>query len=224
MSLITGPRVLAAVLVLLYAGFLAWYDADAEVLADADLDGYFAQIRERADTADGEGHGQQRLFDELRRLAASDDGDEFYMLNLIDFREQALYPSGAGFDGSARDADARYNRAIVPVLLRHGGHPLFLGNPAGRFLDEPGDHTAWERVALVRYRSRRDLIEMVVDLAGAGIGVHKWAAIEKTQVFPIKPAFGLIFVRAPVALLLAALGGLLHLLLRHKAWYAGARA
>lgn len=221
MSLITGPRILVAALVLLYAGFLAWYDADGGVLSDADLDAYFAQIRERTGTSAGEGHGQERLFEELRRLAASDDGDEFYMLNLIDFREQAQYPPGSSFDGSALDADARYNRAIVPVLLKHGGHPLFLGDPMGRFLDEPGDHTAWERVALVRYRSRRDLIEMVVELAGAGIGVHKWASIEKTQVFPNKPVFSLFFVRAPVALLLAALGGLLHLLLRRRSWYAG---
>lgn len=224
MPLITGPRLLVAALVLSYAAFLAWYDADGGVLDDTDLDAYFVQIRERASASEGEGHGMEQLFEELRRLAASDDGDEFYMLNLIDFREEALYPAGSGFDGSARDADARYNRAIVPVLLRHGGHPLFLGNPMGRFLDEAGDHTAWERVALVRYRSRRDLVEMVVDLAGAGIGVHKWAAIEKTQVFPVKPVFGLIFVRAPVALLLAVLGGLLHLLLRRRAWYAGARA
>jgi hypothetical protein len=224
MSLITGPRLLVATLVLLYAGFIAWYDADSAVLSDADLEAYFAQIRERAGASAGEGHGQERLFEELRRLAASDDGGEFYMLNLIDFRERAQYPPGSSFDGSARDADARYNRAIVPVLLKHGGHPLFLGDPMGRFLDEPGDHTAWERIALVRYRSRRDLVEMVVDLAGAGIGVHKWASIEKTQVFPNKPVFSLFFVRAPVALLFAALGGLLHLLLRRRAWYAGVRA
>jgi hypothetical protein len=223
MSLMTGPRILVAALVLLYAGFIAWYDADSAVLSDADLDTYFAQIRERAGASEGEGHGQERLFEELRRLAASDDGDEFYMLNLIDFREHALYPEGAGYSGSALDADARYNRAIVPVLLRHGGHPLFLGTPMGRFLDEPGDHTAWERIALVRYRSRRDLIKMVVDLAGAGIGVHKWASIEKTQVFPNKPVFSLFFVRAPVALLIVVIGGLLHLLLRRRAWYTGAR-
>ncbi|MFP5307709.1 MAG: hypothetical protein ACLGI7_18055 [Gammaproteobacteria bacterium] len=142
------------------------------------------------------------------------------MLNLIDFREQALYPAGSGFDGDARAADARYNRAIVPVLLAHGGHPLFLGTPMGRFIDEPGDHVAWERVALVRYRSRRDLFEMVVDLAGAGVAVHKWAAIEKTQVFPVKPVWGLIFVRMPVALLLVLLGLGVHLLLRRKPWYS----
>ncbi|MES0872726.1 hypothetical protein [Sinimarinibacterium thermocellulolyticum] len=223
MSLITGRRVLVAALLLLYAGFIAWYDADRAVLSEADLAAYFAQIRARAGSSEGEGHGQERLFEELRRLAASDDGDEFYMLNLIDFRDEAQYPPGSAYGGSALDADARYNRAIVPVLLRHGGHPLFLGTPMGRFLDEPGDHTAWERVALVRYRSRRDLVEMVVALAGAGIGVHKWASIEKTQVFPVKPVFGLFFVRVPVALLLAALGGLLHLLLRRSAWYSAAR-
>ena len=41
------------------------------------------------------------------------------------------------------------------------------------------------------------------------ITVHKWAAIEKTHIFPVQPLISLIFVRATVAVLLAALGGLL---------------
>jgi hypothetical protein len=227
MSFFTGPRILAAALVLIYVAFLAWYDRSSAPLKPTEVEAYFAQIAQRAGpSGEGEGHGRERLFEELRRLAASDDGDEFYMLNLIDFREQALYPPGTGYGTDALDADARYNRAIVPVLLAHGGHPLFLGTPMGRFIDEAGDHTAWERVALVRYRSRRDLFEIVVDLAGAGTAVHKWASIEKTQVFPIQPVWGLIFVRAPVALLLALIGLGVHLFLRRRPWYArsGARA
>jgi hypothetical protein len=40
---------------------------------------------------------------------------------------------------------------------------------------------------MVRYRSRRDMLKMAIEIAGMGIDIHKWAALEKTQVFPVKP-------------------------------------
>ncbi|HEY0974354.1 MAG TPA: hypothetical protein VGE57_07660 [Solimonas sp.] len=222
MSLITGPRLLALVLALTYAAFLHWYNGSGTPLTPQETERYLAEIQARAAAA-GEGrsesHGLERMLAELRLLCANDDGGDFWMLNLIDFREQAQYPADSPFAGiSALEADALYNRAIVPVLLRHGGHPLFLASPAGRFIEEVGDHQ-WDRVAMVRYRSRRDLLEIVVELAGAGVGQHKWAAIERTQVFPMKPVFMLGSARGVAGILLIAVGGLLHLGLRRRRWY-----
>ena len=43
--------------------------------------------------------------------------------------------------------------------------------------------------------------------------MHKWAAIEKTHVFPVKPLISLVFVRGAVAALLILVGTTLtHLL------------
>jgi hypothetical protein len=46
------------------------------------------------------------------------------------------------------------------------------------------------------------------------ITVHKWAALEKTHVFPVKPLVSLILVRSSVAVLLALLAATLLALLR----------
>jgi hypothetical protein len=218
MSLLTGPRILVLVLAVLYGVFLAWYGGSSTPLTPEETERYLATVKAKAGGGEGQVHGIERMLEELRRLCANDDGREFLMLNLIDFRDQALYPAGSPFTGSALDADARYNRAIVPVLLKHGGHPVLLATPSGPFIEEVGDHH-WDRVAVVRYRSRRDLLEIVVELAGAGVAAHKWAAIERTQVFPMAPAFTLGSPRGQVAVLLLALGGLLHLLLRRRAGY-----
>ncbi len=43
---------------------------------------------------------------------------------------------------------------------------------------------------------------MAVEIAGNGSDIHKWAALEKTQAFPVKPIVSLSFVRATVAVLL----------------------
>lgn len=215
-----GAKILALAVTALYVAFVAWYGGRGAPMTPEESDRLFATIAARAQN---EPNADGRLRDELRQLAASDDGNEFFMLNLIRYRPAAQYPAGYDFPGDALDADARYSRAIVPHLLRHGGVPVFLGEVEGRFIDAAGD-PAWQRVAIVRYRSRRDLLEMVADLAGRDIAVHKWASIEKTHVFPVRPLFSLTFVRGGVAALLIALGVAVHLGLRRAAWYRGARA
>jgi hypothetical protein len=217
---ITGPRVLVGVLALLYAAFVLWYGGRGEPLTQPEIDDLFATIAERASLEPNpDGH----LRDHLRTLVASDDGREFYMVNLIRYRAQAQYPPGYDLPGNALDADLRYGRAIMPYLLKHGGTPVFLSEVQGRFLHEAGDQD-WDRVAIVRYRSRRDLLEMVAELAGRNVAVHKWASIEKTQVFPVKPLFSFVAVRGCIAVLLVGLGLLVHMVLRRARWYRGAPA
>jgi hypothetical protein len=206
-----GPKLLLAIVAALYVAFLWWYGGRGEPLTAAETDALFARIAERATS---EPNTDPRVREELRQLAATDDGNEFFMVNLIKFRPKALYPAGAGdgahgapYGDDPLAADARYNRAIIPYLLKHGGLPVFLGKPQGRFIDEAGD-AEWDRVALVRYRSRRDMLEMVADLAGQNVAVHKWASIEKTQVFPVESPFNLVFVRGLVAVLFAGIGAL----------------
>lgn len=213
--MITGPRTLVAVLALLYAAFVLWYGGRGAPLTQAETDALFATIAERASREPNpDGH----LREHLRALVAQDDGNEFYMVNLIRYRAQAQYPPGYDLPGNALDADLRYGRAIMPFLLRHGGVPVFLGEVQGRFLHQAGD-AEWHRVAVVRYRSRRDLLRMVAALAGRDVAMHKWASIERTHVFPVKPLLSFVAVRGFVAVLLVALGLLLHVALRRARWY-----
>ena len=196
-----------AVLAVIYVAFVAWYGGRGTPLTPAETAALFARIDEGAKNEPlRDGH----LREELQRLAATDDGNEFFMLNLIRYKPKAQYPAGYSYSDDALEADARYSRAIAPYLLRHGGVPVFIGEPEGRFLDAEGD-PVWQRIAIVRYRSRRDLLEMVADLAGQDVAVHKWASIEKTQVFPVRAGFSLIFVRGLVAAVLVLMGLVLHL-------------
>jgi hypothetical protein len=148
-----------------------------------------------------QGEGKSPILDQFRELTKNDDGREYYMVNLLKFRKKALYPDGSSFGDDPLAANDRYNRAIVPLLLKRGGHPVFLGQVQGRFI-HPEENDDWDQVAMVRYRSRRDMMKMAAEIAGLGVDIHKWAALEKTQVFPVKPIVSLSFVRATVAMLL----------------------
>ena len=201
----SGPFFLYGGFILLYILFLAWYGGRGKPMNSAEIAQRLAAIQ--AVSGGKPQGGDQKpgeVIEELRQLAASDDGNEFYMLNLINFRAKALYPEGSGYGDNPKAADARYTKAFLPYLFKYGGLPLFAGNVSGRFIDEQGD-IHWQRTALVRYRSRRDLLKMAEDIAPLDVIIHKWASIEKTQVFPVTPLLNLFSVRILVAALLAGL-------------------
>ncbi len=191
---------IATILTLLYGLFLLWYGGRGNPLSEAEIVQFETELSRLMHGR--EGQTAQEL---VRALAARDDGREFVMHNLVRYRARALYPAGYEFGDSARAADQRYGRAVLWPLLRSASVPVFLAKCAGRFMAPEGT-PAWDYVAMVRYRSRRDFLRFAVVIEGQDIAVHKWAAIEQTQITPLKPLASLIFVRAAVAVLFALVG------------------
>jgi hypothetical protein len=190
-------------LVALYAVFLLWYGGRGKPMRRDEIDRLLAPLRERVQDQAG-----QSLLADVERLVASDDGCEFVLHNVIRYREKALYPPGYDYGDSAIAADRRYHKAVVPYLLRYGNMPVFVASRSGEFV-EPDGIDRWDVVAMVRYRSLRDFLRFANAATQDHITVHKWAAIENTQIFPVKPFMSLIFVRGAVGVLLAAIGLLL---------------
>lgn len=195
---------IALPLLALYLLFLYWYGGRGKPLSVGEI----AQF-EREFAALLPGPERQPELAALRELVASDDGKEFVMMNLVRHRPKALYPPGYSFSDDARAADRRYGRSIVWPLLRQGSLMVFVAPRCGRFLD-PAGADQWDYVAMVRYRSRRDFLRFAQAVERDDILVHKWAAIEKTHVFPVRPLISLVFVRGAVASLLAAAGLVLY--------------
>ena len=197
-----------ATLGLLYLLFWFRYGSRGKPLTQAEVESLLSEMKRRVGK---ESQAEESpLLNQFRELTKNDDGREFYMVNLLKFRQKALYPAGSPFDDDPLAANARYSRAILPLLLKHGGHPVFLGQVQGRFL-HPGGADDWDQVGIVRYRSRRDMIKMAVEIAGLEVDVHKWASLEKTQVFPVKPLFNLNLIRVMVAVVLFAIAILIHM-------------
>ena len=200
--------IIAVVFVLLYLAFLFWYGGKGKPLTAAEVDALLAEIKKRAGKPDSE--EESPILQQFRDLTQNDDGREYYMVNLLKFRKKALYPVGSSFGDDPMAANDRYNRAIVPLLLKHDGHPVFLGWVQGRFIHPDGGDD-WDQVGMVRYRSRRDMLKMAVEIAGLGVDAHKWASLEKTQVFPVRPMVSLVFIRGAVAVLLFVVLGFINL-------------
>jgi hypothetical protein len=195
---------IAIPLAALYFVFLVWYGGNGKPLSQAEVDRFL-----RAFESLGRGPEREAALDAVRALVAGDDGKEFVMHNLVRYRPKAVYPPGYGFDDDPRAADRRYARAIIRPLLRHASVMVFVGRRSGSFI-EPAGADRWHYVAMVRYRSRRDFLRFALAIERDDIVVHKWAAIEKTHIFPVRPLVSLIFVRGAVAGVLALAGAALY--------------
>jgi hypothetical protein len=187
----------------LYIAFLVWWGGNGKPMTQDEKD---AAIRTLQATNDSD-HNRAAV-QEVRELLASDDGKEFVMQNLVRYRPKALYPAGYTYSDDPREADKRYGKSIVWPLLRNGNLMLFIARRTGNFV-APEGADAWHYVAMVRYRSRRDFVRFAIDANQAEKFVHKWAAIEKTHIFPVKPILSLFVVRTLVALVLSGTGALL---------------
>ena len=185
---------------LTYFLFLLWYGGRGRPMSAGEVDSLLERVRRNA-AASGTPSGTD-LLASLREVAKDDDGREFVMVNLIRYREKAVYPPGREYGDDPHEADARYNLAVIPLLLKRACIPIFLGRSAGRFVT-PDGIVPWDSVALVRYRSRRDFLGLCADLARDRSDIHKWAAIEKTQAFPVEVLFSLTVIRLLTAVILA---------------------
>ena len=194
------PVVVLVCCLLLYVLFLLWYGGRGSPMSSAEVETLLERVRRNAEAAGAPFASD--LMSSLREVTKDDDGREFVMVNLIRYRTKAVYPPGWDYGDDPHAADARYNRAVVPLLLKRACIPVFLGRSAGRFLAPEGGEP-WDCVALVRYRSRRDFLGLCADLAKDRADVHKWAAIEATQVFPVDARLSLTMVRVVIALALA---------------------
>ena len=59
-------------------------------------------------------------------MIVSDDPSPFYMVNLIDFYEQANYADGRDSDLTGMEANSIYGQAIFPTLLAYNSLPELL--------------------------------------------------------------------------------------------------
>jgi len=87
------------------------------------------------------------------------------------FQTAADYPEGSGFGGSGPDAYERFSTVMIPLMIRRGAHPIYGSNWVDR------SNSKWDRIVIVRYRSRRDLVDIFATDAFADASLHKWASL-----------------------------------------------
>ncbi len=118
-----------------------------------------------------------------RRLATvpPDEDGPIWMVNLMHYRDRADYGDGDG-GRTGREADDEY--APIDVLHAIGAKVVFAADVEDQLL---GDEPQWDRVAVVRYASRRSFFEMQSREDFRAKHVHKEAGMASTFVIGTVP-------------------------------------
>jgi hypothetical protein len=192
---------------LLYGAFWLWYVGIPRPLTPAEIDAHLATIAGSKLTI------QPEQLARLRAFLETDDGGEFFMLNLVRVNEGKVIGPGSAEPRPAREVLDGYSRHFMPALFRRGGHPAFFGRAAAGYLEEwnVAPDPGWSFGAAIRYRSRRDMIELVIDPRFADAHLFKTAGIATTFAFPTAPAFVVVGPKIWVGLALALAAALLQI-------------
>lgn len=116
------------------------------------------------------------------QLPPEDDGP-FWALNLMKYRDVADYGDGRSEAKTGREADDEYTPREALAAI---GAQIVFGAEVERVI--VGDGTAWDRIGIVRYPSRRQFFEMQQRDEFKKQHVHKDAGMEFTIVMSCLPA------------------------------------
>ena len=105
----------------------------------------------------------------LEQFLRSDTGDDFAMINVIDMYEKPQQIPGVEPGESSDDVLNKYMQYMYPALFARASHPVFVGDAAASALDlMNAPEMRMDRSALMRYRSRRDMMEITINPAFSG--------------------------------------------------------
>lgn len=189
------------VIAMLYVAFVLWYYNWSGPIKDHEIEDMIDKIKNASGSAN-------TSIDVFSDFIKNDDGKEFVMQNFIRVKDGVIDHPVTGKKTAAAALLQQYSSPFTKALFLRGGHPVFISRKVGGLIDSWGgnDDEGWHVTAMMRYRSRRDLVELVTNPKFDDVHIYKITAIDKTTSFPVqlkmslfmRPGvyvpFGLVFV------------------------------
>lgn len=193
---------------LLYAVFFFWYTSFGGPLTQEEVERYMSAFEDRG--------GNAEVLARVRAFLESDTGNDFLMINAIHMKDTPDPVEGVEPGDSSDDVMAKYMEYMWPALLSRASHPVMVGSAASDALDVVGIENArvWTRGAAMRYRSRRDMMEITINPAFSGRHDFKIASLEKTIAYPIEDGLVLTDPRVLLFFVLLSVAGVLNAVVR----------
>ncbi len=167
-----------------YGLFLVWHENWRGKLSPAEVDRLMHTIMSQR-TIGKDGNDPEIL----RAFLETDDGREFFMLNVIRLSQGDVADPQTGELRPARKVMERYTKSFLPAVFARGGYPAIGARRVGGYFDAWGVEAdpGWTMMGYMRYRSRRDLARLVTLPGFADAHDFKHAAMPQTFNFPTQP-------------------------------------
>ena len=203
-----------------YIGFFFWYTDMEGKLSQEEIQ-IFIKKHEQNIINDGvspDSEEFQLRIDFLKRFMEEDNGKQFIMVNNIEMNKNPGDVVGANPGESADQLMSRYMEYMWPNLLKRASHPIFMSNAVYQSMDLVGIEGAetWDQAALMRYKSRRTMMEIVTNPDMMDRHEFKIAALQKTIAYPVEPFGFYSDMRVIFGMLIAIVGLSIRLFLTSK--------
>ncbi|MBI3677467.1 MAG: DUF1330 domain-containing protein [Proteobacteria bacterium] len=114
--------------------------------------------------------------DRIADLMANASREPIVMLNLLKFRDKAVYTDGRQSDLTGREAYMLYGLPMQTHVESHGGKMIFIGDIASLVIGEVDE--MWDVAALMQYPSPAAFAKIATSPEVAKIGVHRAAGLQ----------------------------------------------
>jgi uncharacterized protein (DUF1330 family) len=130
----------------------------------------------------------KEAFDAFKALPRD---EPIHMLNLLKFRDVAVYPEdhehvGKGWSG--KRAYAEYGKTSGPIFARVGGSIIWRGTMQAMVIGPDDKH--WDAAFIAHYPNSAAFMEMVTDPAYRLAVVNRQAAVLTSRLIRFKPEEG----------------------------------
>ena len=191
-----APTLIWLIALLTYALFYCWYIGFRSRVTPAEIERTIAIL--------DAGLVDETRKSHLRHFLANDDGKDFVMVNLLELAKPRKE--------SSKNLNA-YQKIFLGQLLRKAGHPILIARAASGNIENIAcqEFDNWTAAGMVRYRSRRDLMEILPATIGSEHHELKLSALDKTYAFPASPWFVVGGPKLLVPLLIALIAAVTQL-------------
>jgi uncharacterized protein (DUF1330 family) len=114
--------------------------------------------------------------DQVRTFRDRQTGKPIAMLNLLKFREKAVYEDERPSDLTGQEAYELYSKAFHEIMGPEGVRVLYSGAVKGLLIGEGSD--LWDAVALIQYPSTEVMLNMLRDEDYQRAQQHRAAGLE----------------------------------------------
>jgi uncharacterized protein (DUF1330 family) len=147
----------------------------SSTMTSTEVDEYMEKIDQLSQTYGGKSDIKQ-----LKEFFDSDDGEAFYTVNLYKYHDEVRSMTSDVNTLSGREVYDRFSNVMIKLLLKNYSYPIFGSN----WLDLSDN--GWDRIVIVRYRSRKDMAEIYSDPKFVLASVDKWSSLKAHERFVVK--------------------------------------
>ena len=114
--------------------------------------------------------------DQVRAFRDRQTGEPIAMLNLLKFKDKAVYEDGRATELTGREAYGLYGKAFEEILGPQGVKVLYSGEIRGLLIGQGDD--LWDAVAVIQYPSTQVMLDMLRNEEYQQAQQHRAAGLE----------------------------------------------